>query len=145
MTTSISVEELIQRKLDEIDEGVGLLELERERLQRALRELQSRDGSDTRAASRAEGVGGQTSRPRRKPRGTSARRARAPRGSNQKAILEHISQNPGATTARISEGTGIDRTIVYSALARLTTAGKIRREPLTDGQVAYQAAGDVPT
>lgn len=50
-----------------------------------------------------------------------------------------MTDNPGATSGGIAEATGIARGVVYSAVSRLTAAGKLRREPRPDGQVAYHA------
>lgn len=143
MTTSISVEELIESKLEEIDRGVDVLQQERERLQRALRELRGGSPATKTTQAASETTNGRASRQRRKPKRASSRRA--PRGSNQQAIVDHVSKNPGATAGTISAATGIDRTIVYSALGRLSASGKLRREQQSDRQVAYHLADEAST
>ena len=50
-----------------------------------------------------------------------------------------MTANPGATSGEIADATGISRGVVYSAVSRLTNAGKLTREPKPDGQVAYHA------
>ncbi len=76
--------------------------------------------------------------------GVGARRARsgkrAPRGSNQTAILDHVTANPGATTPQIAEATGIARPVVYSAVSRLASAGRLHKRSQDDGQVSYEVA-----
>jgi predicted transcriptional regulator len=127
MTGSTDVEQMIEARLAEIEEQLrpyAELEAERERLRRALGAL--RNEPDPTAD------GGQ---PRRGGNARGARRAA--RGSNLKAIVEYVTANPGATSGEIATATGISRGVVYSAVSRLTNAGKLARSPKGDGQVAY--------
>jgi hypothetical protein len=80
------------------------------------------------------------SRPGRRTSGSN-RGPRAPRGSNLEAIVSHVAANPGATAGEISTATGIARGVVYSATSRLSSSGKLEREPKPDGQVGYRAVG----
>ncbi len=56
------------------------------------------------------------------------------------AITSYVAANPGSTAAEIAAGTGIDRSVVYSATSRLASAGRLRRAPKGDRQVGYEAA-----
>jgi predicted transcriptional regulator len=127
MTGTIDVEVLIEQRLQEVEaqlEPFAELEAERERLKRALSALRNEPD----AGARQDGRGGNARGARR-----------APRGSNLKAIISYVTVNPGATSGEIAEATGISRGVVYSAVSRLTNAGKLSRRPKGDGQVAYHA------
>jgi hypothetical protein len=127
MTGSTDVEQLIEARLAEIEQELAPyaeLEAERARLRRALSALRNEpDPAGSGNGSR---------------RGGNARGARrAARGSNLKAIVTFVSENPGATSGEIAAATGISRGVVYSAVSRLTNAGRLARSPKGDGQVAY--------
>jgi predicted transcriptional regulator len=134
MTGTTSVEQMIEARLAEIEEELrpfAELETERDRLRRALRAL--RNEPDPSGA-----AGGGNAR-----RGGNARGARrAARGSNLKAIIAYVTANPGATSGEIAAATGISRGVVYSAVSRLTNAGRLARSPKGDGQVAYTTVND---
>lgn len=129
MSGSTDVEQLIEARLQEIEEQLrpfAELEAERDRLQRALGALRNEPQPPS------QGNGGTVRR------GGNARGARrAARGSNLKAIVAFVTANPGATSGEIAAATGISRGVVYSAVSRLTNAGKLARSPKGDGQVAY--------
>ena len=128
------IEQAIERRLERLNrrlDELRTLELERSRLEAALRELRSEPW--------ARGTGAQQSTGKL-PRPAQVRDgqpARAARGANQQAILRLIAEEPGATAGRIAAATGIDRAVVYSALSRLAGAGRLHRTQLADGQVAY--------
>jgi CRP-like cAMP-binding protein len=129
------VAQAIRTRLREIErelKGFEQLQTERERLTRALKELGEGDGAPRRRGTRT-----------RKPGTGNRRRAgkRAARGSNQQAILAHITANPGTTTPDIADATGIGRPVVYSAVSRLASSGKVRKSTRADGQVSYELAG----
>ena len=105
---------------------------ERDSVRRALGELRG-DSSAARPADGARAAGRQPGSRRR----VSGRRAK--RGSSVRAIVDYVSANPGSTTAEIAAGTGIDRSIVYSATSRLASDGRLRRAPKGDRQVGYEA------
>lgn len=139
-TATAQVEQLIEHRLEEIEEQLrpfAELEDERQRLRHALDALRagpSHAGDSAAAAQPARRrPGRRTSR--------SGRGARAPRGSNLKAIVSHVAANPGATAGEIATATGIARGVVYSATSRLSSSGKLDREPKPDGQVGYRAVG----
>ena len=128
------VAQAIRTRLREIDaelKSYQSLQDERDRLTKALKELGATDGAPRRA-------GGA-----RKARAKGARRGarRAARGSNQQAILSHITANPGATTPEIADATGIGRPVVYSAVSRLASGGRLRKTTRDDGQVSYEIVG----
>lgn len=136
MSASTEVEEIIEARLRDLEERLrplAELEQDRERLQRALAALRAPGSTQAAPApSRA------TTRATAKPKGrTPARGKRATRGSNLQAILEYVGSHPGATAGDLAQVTGISRGVVYSAVSRLTAAGRLRRESLPDGQVAY--------
>jgi len=136
LETSVAVRRAIEERLGEIERelrDVRALEHEREVLQRALSELAADASRGLVLSSRSR------SGSRRRARREEVRRAA--RGSNQQAILGHIGEHQGATARTIADATGIQRSVVYSALSRLTAAGRLVREQLPDGQVAYQLAG----
>jgi Winged helix-turn-helix DNA-binding len=133
-----SVEEVIQDRLREIDSGVEALMAERERLTRALKELGGGAPSGRGRRGRAAGSSGASARRGRASSGRAKPGRRAPRGSNQQAILEHVGANPGATTPEIAQATGIDRAVVYSAVSRLSAAGRLLKAGREDGQVTYE-------
>jgi hypothetical protein len=131
MSGSTDVEAMIESRLAEIEEQLrpyAELEAERVRLRRALGALRNEPD--------AGGNGGSARR------GGNARGARrAARGSNLRAIVDFVTANPGATSGEIAAATGISRGVVYSAVSRLTNAGKLERSPKGDGQVAYTVTG----
>jgi hypothetical protein len=147
MSASTEVEQIIEARLSELEEQLRpLADLEREktRLERALevlREGASRNsdvGPSGRAA-RSSRATTPTPKPARRGRGrrTANRGSRAKRGSNLEAILDHVREHPGATATDLASATGISRGVVYSAVSRLAAGGRLRREQLPDGQVAY--------
>jgi hypothetical protein len=127
------VEKVIKDRLREIDEqivGLDALRDERERLSRALEALGPAPSQRAASSGRAK--------TRRRTRSSGSKSSkRAARGTNQRAILDHVQQNPGATTPQIAEATGIDRSVIYSAVSRMTTNGRLTKRALDDGQVAY--------
>jgi Winged helix-turn-helix DNA-binding len=137
-----SVEQVIEDRLQEIDSGLESLQAERDRLTRALNELRA-GGSSAGRGRRASQPTGQHGRRRRAKPSRPKQGRRAPRGSNQQAILDHVAGNPGATTPQIAQATGIDRAVVYSAVSRLTAAGRLVKTGRDDGQVAYQMPSEV--
>jgi hypothetical protein len=137
-TATAQVEQLIEHRLEEIEEQLrpfAELEDERQRLRHALDALRAGPSH----------AGKTSARPSRRRAGRrtsgSSRAARAPRGSNLKAIVSHVAANPGATAGEIATATGIARGVVYSATSRLSSSGKLEREPKPDGQVGYRAVG----
>ena len=141
-TATAQVEQLIEHRLEQIEEQLrpfAELEDERQRLRHALDALRT-GPSDTPDGGTATGRRSTRRRPGRRTSGSS-RGARAPRGSNLKAILSHVSANPGSTAGEIATATGISRGVVYSATSRLSSSGKLEREPKPDGQVGYRAVG----
>ena len=141
-TATAQVEQLIEHRLEEIEEQLrpfAELEDERQRLRHALDALRA---DPSHAGDGAAATSPQPTR-RRPGRRTSrsSRGARAPRGSNLKAIVSHVAANPGATAGEIATATGIARGVVYSATSRLSSSGKLEREPKPDGQVGYRAVG----
>ena len=139
-TATAQVEQLIEHRLEEIEEQLrpfAELEDERQRLRHALDALRA---GPSHAGDRAAATQLTRRRPGRRT-GGSSRGARAPRGSNLKAIVSHVAANPGATAGEIATATGIARGVVYSATSRLSSSGKLEREPKPDGQVGYRAVG----
>jgi len=137
-TATAQVEQLIEHRLEEIEEQLrpfAELEDERQRLRHALDAL--RAGPSHAGETSAQPT---RRRPGRRTSGSS-RGARAARGSNLKAIVSHVAANPGATAGEIATATGIARGVVYSATSRLSSSGKLEREPKPDGQVGYRAVG----
>jgi sugar-specific transcriptional regulator TrmB len=125
---STDVEQVIEDRLRQIDERLRVLaelRAERDRLQRALGALRSE-----RAVVASSAAGAQS------------RGRRAKRGTNLKAILAYVQARPGATAGQVAEATGIKRTVVYSAVSRLTGSGRLGREELPDGQVGYRILAD---
>ncbi len=129
------VAQAIRTRLREIDTELKTyqaLQDERDRLTRVLKELGVRDGAPRRAG-----------RPRKARAGGARRGAkRAARGSNQHAILSHITSNPGATTPEIADATGIGRPVVYSAVSRLASGGRLKKTTRGDGQVSYEIVSE---
>jgi hypothetical protein len=137
MSAGTNVEQIIEARLRELDDQLRpLAELEEEnsRLLQALEALRGGAADNGRApASRSAGK----ATPARRARQRSGRDKRATRGSNLEAILEYVRRHPGATASDLASATSISRGVVYSAVSRLTAAGRLRREQLPDGQVAY--------
>jgi hypothetical protein len=135
LAASTDIVQAVEQRLKEIESQLSSyddLVRERDRLRRALHELRTdataaRPGGGARAASGRRG-------PRRRGSGR-----RAQRGSNVAAITSFVAANPGSTAAEIAAGTGIDRSVVYSATSRLASAGRLRRAPKGDRQVGYEA------
>jgi hypothetical protein len=137
LAASTDIVQAVEQRLKEIEAQLGSyddLVRERDRLRRALHELRT----DSTAAARA-GSGARSAAGRRGPRRRGSGR-RAQRGSNVAAITRFVAANPGSTAAEIAAGTGIDRSVVYSATSRLASAGRLRRAPKGDRQVGYEAA-----
>ncbi len=138
MSAGTNVEEVIEARLRELDEQLrpyAVLEEERTRLLAALEALRGGAGDNGRVAVAKSTTG--TRQPARRKRQRSGRGKRATRGSNLEAILGHVNAHPGATASDLAEATGISRGVVYSAVSRLAAGGRLRREQLPDGQVAY--------
>ena len=136
MAASTDIVQAVEQRLNDIEAQLSSyddLVRERDRLRRALNELRS-DSTAARAVGSARVASG-----RRGPRRRGAGR-RAQRGSNVAAITNFVAANPGSTAAEIAAGTGIDRSVVYSATSRLASAGRLRRAPKGDRQVGYEAA-----
>ncbi len=135
-TDTASIEQAIEQRLQEIDRQLDELKHltgERERLRGALQSL--RQGRPvTVPRRRAHPAAATTSTARR---GRPRPGQRAARGSNRTAIVEHVRANPGHTAAQIAAATGIDRSVIYSAVSRLTREGHLRREERDDDQVVY--------
>jgi hypothetical protein len=132
LSGSADVEQAIKERLLEIEaqlQPLKQLEDEAARLRRAL--------SAVRAEPPSAAPSGRSRRATRTPAGRRTGGQRAKRGSNLAAIVEHVQRQPGATAGQLAEATGIDRTVVYSAVARLTAAGRLQRRPTKDGQVGY--------
>jgi hypothetical protein len=139
-TATAQVEQLIEHRLEEIEEQLrpfAELEDERQRLRHALDVLRAGPSHAGNSAAAAQ----PTRRPPGRRTSRSSRGARAPRGSNLQAIVSHVAANPGATAGEIATATGIARGVVYSATSRLSSSGKLEREPKPDGQVGYRAVG----
>jgi DNA-binding MarR family transcriptional regulator len=98
----------------------------RERLERALDELRP--------------VGNDRDARRRRRRGRRSASSRAAHGANVTAILEHVELHPGATAGDLARATNISRGAIYSALSRMASAGRLRRESRPDGTVGYYIA-----
>jgi hypothetical protein len=139
LAASVDITQAIEARLGEIESQLGgydELVRERDRLRRALHELNGQSTPSPRAATAPAPGDGRRSGTRRR-RG--ARRAR--RGSNVAAITTYVTAHPGSTAAEIAEGTGIDRSVVYSATSRLASAGRLQRKSKGDRQVGYEPAG----
>ena len=134
MAASTDIVQAVELRLEEIESQLSShddLVRERDRLRRALHELRT-DALAPRAA-----AGARTGSTRRGTRRRGSGR-RAQRGSNVRAIVDYVAANPGSTAAEIAAGTGIDRSVVYSATSRLAGAGRLRRAPKGDRQVGYE-------
>jgi IclR helix-turn-helix domain len=139
LAASVDIVQAVEERLREIEAQLSTyddLVRERDRLRRALHELRGESAAGARAAGGAAAPSGRRSSRRR----GSGRRAQ--RGSNVAAITNYVAEHPGATAAEIAEGTGIDRSVVYSATSRLASAGRLRRAPKGDRQVGYEPAGN---
>ena len=145
MSASTEVEQIIEARLSELEEQLRpLAELEQEktRLERALEALREGVSRNSDVAPSARAARSSRATPPAPSRRGRARRAakrgsRAKRGSNLEAILEHVGKHPGATASELANATGISRGVVYSAVSRLAAGGRLKREQLPDGQVAY--------
>jgi hypothetical protein len=136
MGASTDIVRVVEERLREIEEQLASydeLVRERDRVRRALGELRGNS-----SAARLAG-GGRAATGRRGARGRGSGR-RAKRGSNVAAIVDYVAAHPGSTAAEISAGTGIDRSVVYSATSRLASAGRLRRAAKGDRQVGYEPA-----
>jgi hypothetical protein len=137
LAASSDIVQAVEQRLQEIESQLSSyddLVRERDRLRRALHELRT-DATVARAAGGARAATGRRATRRR----ASGRRAQ--RGSNVRAIVDYVTANPGSTAADIAAGTGIDRSVVYSATSRLASAGRLRRAPKGDRQVGYEPGG----
>jgi hypothetical protein len=140
LAASTDIVQAVEQRLKEIEAQLSSyddLVHERDRLRRALHELRT-DATAARAGGAARPATG-----RRGPRRRGSGR-RAQRGSNVSAITSYVAANPGSTAAEIAAGTGIDRSVVYSATSRLASAGRLRRAPKGDRQVGYEAGDGGP-
>ena len=140
MQASTDIVKAVEQRLKEIESqlaGYDELARERDRVRRALRALRG-DSTAARPAGTARAAGGRQG-PRRRDSGR-----RAKRGSNVRAIVDYLAANPGSTAAEIAAGTGIDRSVVYSATSRLAGGGRLRRVSKGDRQVGYEAAAGGP-
>jgi hypothetical protein len=84
-------------------------------------------------------------RPRRRPHPAGrARAASAARAADRTrdAITGFVTANPRATAADIATGTGIARSVVYSATSRLAASGRLRRVSTAERQVGFELGGD---
>jgi hypothetical protein len=136
LAASTDIVQAVEQRLKDIEAQLSSyddLVRERDRLRRALHELRT-DSTAARAEDGARATGA-----RRGPRRRGSGR-RAQRGSNVAAIVSFVGANPGSTAAEIAAGTGIDRSVVYSATSRLASGGRLRRAPKGDRQVGYEAA-----
>jgi IclR helix-turn-helix domain len=136
VAASPDIVKVIEQRLQEIEEQLASydeLVRERDRVRRALGELRA----DSTAPRPADDGRAATGRRVARRRG-SGRRAK--RGSNVTAIVGYVAAHPGSTAAEIAAGTGIDRSVVYSATSRLASAGRLRRAPKGDRQVGYEPA-----
>jgi hypothetical protein len=105
---SADIVKVVEQRLQEIEEQLASydkLVRERDRVRRALGELRG----DATAPGLAGGGHGR----------------RATRGSNVTAIPDYVAAHPGSTAAEIAAGTGIDRSVVYSASSRLASASRL--------------------
>jgi hypothetical protein len=128
-TGTAEVERLIEHRLEQIEEQLRpftVLQDERRRLQDALGVLRD-------AETASDSAPGTHARRRHSRSGK-----RAPRGSNLSAIVDYVAATPGSTAADIASATGISRGVVYSATSRLSSAGRLVREPKPSGQVGYR-------
>jgi hypothetical protein len=133
---STDIVKAVEQRLREIEEKLASydeLVRERDRVRRALGELLG-DSTPARPAGDGHAATGRRDARRR----GSGRRAK--RGSNVAAIVDYVVAHPGSTAAEIAAGTGIDRSVVYSATSRLASAGRLRRAPKGDRQVGYEPA-----
>ena len=140
MAASVDIVQAIEARLGEIESQLGgydELVRERDRLRRALHELNGHDEPSPRAAATPARGNSRRSSARRRRSGR-----RAQRGSNVAAITGYVAAHPGATAAEIAEGTGIARSVVYSATSRLASAGRLRRAPRGGRQVGYEPASE---
>jgi hypothetical protein len=134
MGASIDIVTVVEQRLQEIEEQLASydeLVRERDRVRRALGELRGTATAATPASDGRAPTGRRGARRR-----SSGRRAK--RGSNVTAIVDYVAAHPGSTAAEIAAGTGIDRSVVYSATSRLAGAGRLRRAPKRDRQVGYE-------
>jgi len=84
--------------------------------------------------------------PAAKPRaGSPPRRKRAPAGTNGERVLAAVQGNPGASASQIAEVSGVQRTVVYGVLRRLSDDGVIekRDDPETGTGYALASAEQV--
>lgn len=135
-----SIEKAIEARLREIEsqlEGLRSLEHEHASLTQALDALRSGPDKQPAGPPRRRTRGSTSGQPRST---RTSRRRRAQRGSNQTAILTHIETHPGASTPEIADATGIKRPVVYSAVSRLASSGRLTKDKRDDGQVSYRVA-----
>jgi CRP-like cAMP-binding protein len=128
-------EELLERVLREIRERKLLARAavdESARLERALAAL---DQDPPRGVQARETTSRRSLRP-------TQRGKRAARGANRDAILTLVAERPGVTAAEVAGATGIARSTVSPALARLASSGAVERVELPGGGVGFRARTD---
>jgi DNA-binding MarR family transcriptional regulator len=104
------------------------------------------------ATAALEGVPAEPEPAATKPRAASPpRRKRAPAGTNRERVLAAVRDNPGASASQIAEASGVQRTVVYGVLRRLSSDGVIdkREDPekgtgyaLTTAEQGGESAAD---
>ncbi len=79
------------------------------------------------------------------PAASPPRRKRAPAGTNRERVLAAVQGNPGASASQIAEASGVQRTVVYGVLRRLSDDGVIekRDDPETGTGYALASAEQV--
>ena len=137
MQSDEAIADAIEQRLRRIEselESLEPLKREHDRLERALQALREQETAQR-----------QPSRPSRRPPADALQRQhkRARHGSNKTAILEFVTQQPGANAAQIADATGISRSVIYSALARLTSSEQLERVDDSAGSVGYRQRATV--
>jgi len=78
--------------------------------------------------------------------GSPPRRKRAPAGTNRTRVLVAVRDTPGANASQIAKASGVQRTVVYGVLRRLTDDGVIAKrddpEKGTGYAISSSAQGD---
>jgi hypothetical protein len=119
---------------------------EHERLETALRALGGVESDASGGVSAGSTGGGLARVRRRKARrtGPANRRERAPRGANRQAVLQAVSERPGATSAEIAAVSGVERNTLYGVLRRLLQEGEVCTRELPTGRTGYAPASPQP-
>jgi hypothetical protein len=78
------------------------------------------------------------------PKPVATRRKRAARGANREAVLGALKDRPGATSAELSNVSGVDRNTLYGLLARLVKDGALQTHSLPTGRTGYSLAEPRP-